>query len=322
MDGKLKFFLVTLYIVGFGWLLRTITVGKNLGILDPKGIIASQERDLIFIAVLLMLIVVIPVVVMAITFSWRYREGNTKAEYRPDEDSDPVKEFIWWAVPCTIILILGTITYRSTHQLDPYRAIESNVAPITIQVVSLDWKWLFIYPKQGIATVGYVEFPENTPINFEITSDAPMNSFWIPQLAGQLYAMAGMNSELHVLANEIGVYPGVSSNFSGDGFTGMKFNARVVSRGDFDKWVAETQLSPSMLLEDEYKRLSAPSKNEPEAVYGMVKPGLYGDIIMKYMEPAKKKEEIPVTTMEMSSTTVISTTTEKINQKSGLIMQM
>lgn len=314
MDGKLKFIFVPLYIVGFVWLMKTITAGKNMGILDPKGVMAAQERDLIFIAILLMLIVVIPVVVMAVTFSWRYREGNTKAEYRPDEDSGAVKEFIWWAVPCTIILILGTITYKSTHQLDPYRPIESNVAPITIQVVSLDWKWLFIYPKQGIATVNYVEFPENTPVNFEITSDAPMNSFWIPQLAGQLYAMAGMNSELHVLANEVGVYPGVSSNFSGDGFTGMKFNARVVSRGDFDKWVAETQLSPLMLLDDQYKKLAAPSKNEPESSYGLVKPGLYNDIIMKYMEPMKKKESAPPMNMSSSS--------EHMNQESDLLMQM
>ena len=286
MSGKLKFLFVTIYVVGFSFLLHTLTLGKNMGILDPKGIMASQEKQLIIVAVLLMLIVVVPVYILTIHFTWKYRDTNPEKEiYRPTEDHNSLEEFIWWAIPCIIIIVLGSITWTSTHRLDPYRELESDVPPITIQVVALDWKWLFIYPDQGIATLGYVEFPEKTPVNFQITADAPMNSFWMPQLAGQVYAMAGMSTQLHVMADAPGNYRGVSSNFSGDGFSEMKFEARVVARDEFNRFTEATSEHSPALSGEEYEKLSLPSRADMPREYSGVSIGLYNDIIMKYMKP-------------------------------------
>ncbi len=303
MSGKLKFLLVTIYVVGFGYLLHFFTIGKNMGILSPKGIMASEEKELIFIAVVLMLLVVIPVYILTIHFTWRYRDNNPdKVTYRPTEDHNSIEEFIWWAIPCIIIIVLGTITWTSTHKLDPYRPLESPIPPITIQVVALNWKWLFIYPEQGIATLGYVKFPENTPINFQITADAPMNSFWIPQLAGQVYAMAGMSTKLHLMADEMGTYRGLSSNYSGAGFTGMKFEVQVVSHSQFTEFITSTRGTKPALSPLVYEMLVVPSENTPQSTYGAIPPQLYNDIIMKYMMPKKEmtvgsKNQMPMMNM-------------------------
>ncbi len=204
MSGKIKSLFVLAYAIGFGWLMWTLVAGKNLGILDPKGIMAREELDLITLAVLLMLVVVLPVYAMTAIFAYRYRAGGGHHKYTPTADHNTLEEFIWWAIPCVIIIVLGTVTWESTHRLDPYRPLDSEKPHMRIQVVALDWKWLFIYPEQGLATVGYVAIPEDTPIEFDITADAPMNSFWIPQLAGQIYAMAGMKTKLHLMADEPG----------------------------------------------------------------------------------------------------------------------
>ncbi len=300
MSGKIKFLLVSIYIIGFGILLKTLTIGKNMGILDPKGVIASEEKELIIISVLLMLVVVIPVYLLTIVFTWKYRSTNLHEKYSPTEDHNSLEEFIWWAIPCVIIVVLGSITWTSTHRLDPYRPLDSDVKPVTIQVVALNWKWLFIYPEQGIATVGYVEIPEKTPINFEITADAPMNSFWIPQLAGQIYAMSGMNTKLHVMADEVGIYKGLSANFSGDGFSEMKFTVRSVPESTFNSWVSNTKTeSPNILLTDDYAQLARPSRNNTEKSFRLVKEGLYNDIIMKYMMPKMDTSEHEVMSMPM-----------------------
>ena len=258
----------------------------NMGVFNPKGIIALAEKNLIVTALCLMMIVIIPVFILLATFLWRYREGNTKAKYTPDWHSNSILEIVWWTIPAVIIIILATITWRSTHELDPFRPIESDVNPITIQAVALDWKWLFIYPDQNIATVNFVEFPEGTPIEFKITADAPMNAFWIPQLAGQVYAMSGMTAQLHLLSNSVGDYDGLSSNFSGDGFSGMKFVARVTSREDFDNWVKTVKISPKGLSLAQYDELSKQSKNNPVEYYATVADNLYNVIIMKFMAPA------------------------------------
>jgi cytochrome o ubiquinol oxidase subunit 2 len=258
-----------------------------MGVFNPKGVIALAEMNLIVKTTLLMLIVVVPVFIMLAVFSWRYRAGNTKEKNTPDWHSNIALEKIWWAIPILIIAFIARMTWVSSHELDPFKPIVSNALPITVQVVALEWKWLFIYPEQNIATVNFVEFPVGTPVNFKITGDAPMNSFWIPQLAGQIYAMAGMDAKLHVMATEAGEYLGVSANYSGYGFSGMKFIAKASSQEEFDKWVKEVKQSPADLSSLEYEKLAKKSRNNPVAYYSGVGENLYNTIIMKYMTPAK-----------------------------------
>ncbi len=279
-------------ILGFVAFLYIYISTHNMGVFNPKGVIALAEMNLIVTTTLLMLIVVIPVFIMLAVFSWRYRASNTKAKYTPDWHSNATLEIIWWAIPAAIITTLAVITWTSSHELDPFKPIVSSVPPITIQVVALEWKWLFIYPEQNIATVNFVQFPVGTPINFRITGDAPMNSFWIPQLAGQIYAMAGMDTMLHLMAEDEGDYAGLSANYSGYGFSGMKFTARASSRDEFDKWVNEVKQSPNALTSEEYEKLTKKSRNNAVAHYSSAKEGLYDKIIMKYMVPAEGESKV------------------------------
>jgi cytochrome o ubiquinol oxidase subunit 2 len=241
-------------------------------------------------ATLLMLIVVIPVFVLTAFIAWRYQEGNTKAKYTPDWDHNTILEFTWWALPLLIISILAVVAWRSSHELDPFKPVYAARSPITIQVVALDWKWLFIYPGQNIATVNYVQFPEKTPVNFQITSDAPMNSFWIPSLGGQIYAMSGMSTQLHLIADGVGSYNGVSANISGRGFAGMKFLAVSSTQADFDSWVGSVKQTRNYLGILQYNKLAAPSENNPASYYSSVDTGLYDHILMKFMMP---NDELP-----------------------------
>lgn len=257
----------------------------SIPVLEPKGTIGAQEKHLILIAVGLCLIVVIPVYVMLVGFAWRYREGNKSARYQPDFDHSRWLESLWWGVPLTIITILAAITWHSSQELDPFRAISSSKPPMTIQVVSLQWKWLFIYPQQNIASVNFVELPVNTPINFSITSDAPMNSFWIPQLGGQIYAMSGMSTQLHLMASNAGDYYGSSANISGDGFAGMHFTARAASDESFQKWVGTTHRSQNNLDASAYANLAKPSQNNPVSYYGSAESGLFNHIVDKFITP-------------------------------------
>ena len=258
---------------------------SNIAVLNPKGTIAYQERQLIIYAVLLALIVVIPVFTLLGVFAYRYRETNTKAKYSPELDGNKIAETIWWVVPSAIILVLGIIAWNSSHTLDPYKAISSNKKPITIQVVALDWKWLFIYPKQNIATVNFFQVPMQTPINFQITSDAVMNSFWIPQLGGQIYAMPGMSTQLHLMASGVGSYSGVSANISGEGFAGMTFTAKSSSDSSFNNWVNSVKKMPQALTQASYSKLAQPSQNVAPIYYSSSTSSLYDTIIDKYMVP-------------------------------------
>ena len=266
-------------------LLAAITLSScKMAVLEPKGLIAYDERSLIFIAIALMLIIVIPVFVMTFIFVYKYRDGKN-ARYEPTWSHSTMLEIIWWTVPCIIIGILATITWISTHKLDPYKALDSDVPPVTIQVIALDWKWLFIYPKENIATINYIKLPINTPINFKITADAPMNSFWIPQLGGQIYAMTGMQTQLHLIANNVGDYDGSSASYSGAGFSGMKFIANVSSKEEFTTWVNAVKQTNHVLTANEYKQLVKPSQNVPVIHYSSVRKNLYEDIMMKFMMP-------------------------------------
>ncbi len=219
---------------------------RNAVLLNPGGAVGAQEKSLIITAALLMLIVVVPVIVLTLVFARKYRATNEKARYDPRWAHSAKIEAVVWLVPLAIVITLGVITWQSSHKLDPFRPLESGAKPLTIEVVSLDWKWLFLYPEQGIASVNQVAFPSNVPVTFEVTSDSVMNSFFIPQLGSQIYSMAGMKTEVHLIADRPGIYDGMSANFSGAGFSHMSFKALAVSEKQFEDWVS--QAIPSSLL--------------------------------------------------------------------------
>ncbi len=255
----------------------------TFALLDPKGTVALAERGLMLHAVEFMLIVAIPVYILLFFFAWKYRAGNTKAKYMPDWEHSKMDELIWWAIPLEIVLILGALTWTSTHALAPNKPL-SGTPPLVIEAVALDWKWLFIYPDQSIATVNYVRIPVNQPVEFEVTADAPMNSFWIPQLGGQIYAMTGMINALNLEASDVGKYAGGSSNYSGAGFAGMKFTAEATSQSDFDAWVQIVRLSSNTLSTSTYADLAQASADNPVLYYGAVEQNLYNEIVTKFMD--------------------------------------
>lgn len=257
----------------------------NIVVLNPQGWVAEKQKDLILISTVLMLIIVIPVLLLIFGISLRYRSDNTKAKYSPQFTHSIKAEVVWWSIPCVIVVILGAITWKASHLLDPFKPLNiTDVKPIRIQAVALRWKWLFIYPDQKIATVNFVQFPEKTPLNFEVTADAPMNSFWIPALGGQVYAMPGMRAKVHLIADGIGSYRGSSANISGKGFSGMYFVAKSTSAEDFENWVTSVKKTSQSLDMDEYKQLIAPTEYVPPAYYVLGQDGLFDSILMKYMD--------------------------------------
>jgi cytochrome o ubiquinol oxidase subunit 2 len=229
--------------------LPLLLAGCSSALMDPKGQVGEDQRVLIITAFVLMLIVVIPVIVMTLLFAFRYREGNRDAAYQPDWAHSKAIEVVVWLIPCVIIIVLAILTWITSHSLDPMKPIDTgdDQSALEIQVVSLDWKWLFIYPEQGVASVNEVAFPANTPVHFRISSGSVMNSFWIPELGTQIYAMAGMDSDLNLIANEQGTYPGRSTNFSGAGFAGMTFNALALSGPEFKQWLTKARSSDNTL---------------------------------------------------------------------------
>jgi cytochrome o ubiquinol oxidase subunit 2 len=270
------------------------------GVFSPQGPIALQERNLIITAVLIMLIVAIPLLVTLYTFAWKYRAGNKNAKYEPEHTGGTWKQLLWWIIPAIIIVAIATLDWKSTHALDPSKPIISNNPPLTIEVVALEWKWLFIYPAQGIATVNFIEFPEQTPIHFELTADAPMSSFWIPQLGSQIYAMAAMQTQLNLMADTTGEYTGKDTEINGAGYAGMTFLAKSTSQADFNSWVASVQQSSSTLDENAYAALAAPSEYNPPAFYSSVDKNLYDTILMKYMAPPMPTSLAPTSTATSS----------------------
>lgn len=264
---------------------------KNFAVLNPAGHIASRQLDLLIFTALLSLVVVVPVFALTIFIVKKYRADN-EAEHQPDWDSNNWLELLWWGIPIALILILSVVTWNSTHELDPRKGIASDKKTLTVQVVAMEWKWLFIYPDKNIATVNHLQIPENTPVEFQITSDSAMNSFWIPNLGGQIYAMTGMSSKLNLIADKQGTYEGVSSNISGEGFSGMKFQTKVTSEADFLKWQDSLKQSDNTLNQLEYAKLSQPSKNVAPLFFYGVQDNLYNTIIMKYTEaPGAKKDK-------------------------------
>lgn len=257
----------------------------SIDVLFPAGWVARKERNLLLILQTIMLFVVIPVYILTFVFSWKYSAKNPKGKYDPDFVDNTYAECIWWGVPFVITLIICSLTWIKTIELDPYRPLISDKKPITIQVVALQWKWLFIYPEEKIATVNFFQIPENVPINFEITADAPMNSFWIPDLGGQIYAMPNMQTELYLMANKEGDFRGSSANLSGEGFSGMHFIARASSEEAFQKWVTEAQKSTKNFDATSYRQLAAPSSNFPIETYSLKEDGLFKQILHQHMHP-------------------------------------
>ncbi len=259
--------------------------GCKFALLDPKGAVGVQNKELIITAILLMLIVVIPVILMTIYFSYKYRASNTDEEYAPEWSHSTKIEVVVWTIPIIIIAILATVTWHTTHKLEPSKSLDgTTVEPMVIEVVSLDWKWLFIYPEQRIATVNYVAFPKDIPVKFKITSDNIMNSFFIPQLGSQLYAMPGMVTRLNLIANEAGDYKGISASYSGDGFSDMKFTATALAdQQSFESWVRQVKGSPQALNSSaDYEWLAEPSIKVPVTFYSQVPEDLFSDIVTQF----------------------------------------
>ena len=262
--------------------------------MNPTGDVAVQQRDLIIASTGIMLLIVLPVMIATVLFAWRYRQSNTRAEYSPDWHHSTQLEVAIWAAPLAIIVALGALTWISTHVLDPYRPVArlapgrpvpAGVKPLDVDVVALDWKWLFIYPEQGIATVNQLVAPIDRPIDFHITSSSVMNSFFVPTLAGQIYAMPGMETRLHAVADRVGTSEGFSSNYSGSGFSDMRFAYRGVKPGDFDAWVQGVRAGGGALDRGSYLKLAQPSERVPVLHFAAVAPTLFHDVLNMCVEP-------------------------------------
>jgi cytochrome o ubiquinol oxidase subunit 2 len=277
--------------------LLAVLGGCNLVVLNPAGDIAIQQRDLVIISTVLMLLIILPVMALTALFAWHFRQSNTSAHYDPEWSHSTHLELIIWSAPLLIIICLGAVTWMATHMLDPYRPISRTAPgvtaadikkPLNVQVVALDWKWLFIYPDYGIATVNEMAAPLDHPINFKITSSSVMNAFYVPALAGMVYAMPGMQTQLHAVINKPGTFKGFSSNFSGSGFSEMRFNFIGADQAGFDKWVADVKASGGTTLgRTEYLELERPSEAVPVKKFTSVDPQLFHLILNRCVQPGK-----------------------------------
>lgn len=282
---KLPIILYILIIIGIvGWFSFLISQ-SNIEVLNPKGIIASGQRDLIVISYAIMFGVFFPVIGIALYTVWKYRSGNKKATHNPDGHASRLTLFIYGLILAELMIVFFYLVFRSSHELDPRKPLVSGEAPITIQVIALDWKWLFIYPEENIATVNFIQVPVDTPIEFSLTAEAPMNSFWIPQIGGQIYAMSGMETKINLMANEEGDYNGGAAEINGKGFAGMRFVTRATSKEEFENWVNDIKNQSNPLTQDVYEDLALPSENNPVVFYSEVTDNLFNSVVMKFMTP-------------------------------------
>lgn len=281
--GIPKLLIVIVGILLLGTILAFFMKDANIALMNPKGLIADEQHRLLIVSTLIMFAFVVPVALCIYFFMWRYREDNQKTTYEPNPSYNKSYLIFAWGGPLVIIAILIALMLPATQQLVPQKPIESSNEQLTVQVVALDWKWLFIYPNQDIATVNFVQIPVDTPVRFELTADqAPMSSFWIPNLGGMLYAMTGHVNPLNLIADSTGDYPGRSGEINGRGFAGMKFIARVSTQEDFDAWVRETKDSSPILTMDDYDTLLKPSENNPATLFSSPPHNLYDQIVAKY----------------------------------------
>jgi cytochrome o ubiquinol oxidase subunit II len=270
--------------------------GCGAAIISPGGDVAIQQRNLIYASTGLMLLIIVPVMVATLIFAWQYRASNTTAKYDPSWHHSTQLEVLIWTAPLLIIIALGALTWISTHVLDPFRSIgridasrpvSSELRPVTVEVVALDWKWLFFYPDQGIAVVNELAAPQDVPINFKITSATVMTSFFVPAMAGQIYAMAGMETRLHAVINKPGNYDGFAAQYNGAGFSHMNFKFHALKSEDFAAWVAKVKQDGKVLDQNAYLALAKPSEEEPVRYFGSFAEDLYDRILNMCAQPGK-----------------------------------
>lgn len=283
MRKYIRILLIVLLLLEVLYLLSHMVSYESLVLLNPKGFIAKEQRNLMLTAIGIMLLIVIPVIASLFYVVWKYRENGDTPKQSPESKDTRVLEAVCWIAPAIIICILAFLNWHGTKALDPYKPLDARKKQMSIQVVALQWRWLFIYPEYGIATINYLQFPKDTPVRFDLTADGPMSSFWIPALSGQIYAMTGMETRIHLIGNEYGEYAGSSAEISGKGFSGMRFVAKVSSYTDFDTWVDSVRLSPRKLDYAEYQRIAIPSENSQQYFYSSIDTTLYDMIIDKYM---------------------------------------
>jgi cytochrome o ubiquinol oxidase subunit 2 len=277
--------------------LALLLSGCNLVIMNPSGDVAVQQRDLIVWSTVLMLIIIVPVILLTLFFAWRYRQSNTSATYDPEWNHSTKLEVIIWSAPLCIIVALGGLTWVGSHLLDPYRPIArldadrplaEDIKPLQVDVVALDWKWLFLYPEQDVASVNELALPVDVPVKFNITASTVMNAFSVPAMAGMIYAMPGMQTQLHAVINKPGVYQGLSANYSGAGFSDMHFKVHGLSTDDFNRWVADAKASDAAQLgRAEYLELEKPSHKEPVRHFAGFAPDLFSAIVNRCVDASR-----------------------------------
>ncbi len=266
-------------------LIGAMTLGSCTdGVLDPKGPIALAERQILFNALGIMLAIVIPVILATLGVAFWFRASNERARYRPNFRYSGRLEMLVWSIPAMTVFLVGGVAWVGSHDLSPRKAIVSAAKPVRVQVVSLDWKWLFIYPDEGVASVNYLAIPAGTPVSFELTSSGVMNSFFVPQLGSQIYTMAGMVTRLHLQADQPGSYRGMSAQYSGEGFADMYFNVEAVPAEQFSEWVDTTRGVGVELNGTTYAELAKPSAKVVPFTYRAVAPGLFDKIMVSEMQ--------------------------------------
>jgi cytochrome o ubiquinol oxidase subunit 2 len=249
------------------------------GVLDPQGPVSSAERLILFNATAIMLVVVVPVILLTLAFAWWYRASNARATYRPDWAYSGQIELVVWSIPAMVVILLAGVAWIGAHQLDPRTPLKSTAIPLRIEVISLDWKWLFIYPDQSIATVNQIVVPVGTPLELNLTSATVMNAFFVPQLGTQIYTMPGMTTHLFLQADRAGDYPGLSSHFSGAGFSDMRFTVHAMSATDYDNWLKHTRSDAHTLSLEAYSQLARASSHTAAQTFGNVEPDLFAHIL-------------------------------------------
>ena len=271
--------------------------GLELTVLDPAGDIARQQRNLIIFSTVLMLLIVVPVIVAALVFAWRYRASNDAAKYEPDWDHSTQLELLIWSAPLLIVICLGAATWTGSHLLDPYRPLNrlahgrpvpAGVRPLEVQVVALDWKWLFLYPEQGVASVNELVLPVDRPVRFRLTSSSVMNTFFAPTLAGMIYAMPSMETKLHAVVNRPGDYWGMSANYSGAGFSHMRFKLYARDERGFAEWVARVRAGQGALDRATYLKLEKPSEKVPAMRFARLDPAVFDAVVNQCVRPGTR----------------------------------
>jgi cytochrome o ubiquinol oxidase subunit II len=255
----------------------------NEGVLDPRGPVGKAERVILYDSTAIMLAVVIPVIVLTLAFAWWFRAKNERARYRPDWEFSGRIEMIIWSIPALVILFLGGIAWTGSHDLDPPVPLADSAEPLDIEVISLDWRWLFIYPHEGIASLNRLVVPAGVPLRFRLTSTTVMNSFFVPQLGSQIYAMPNMVTRLNLKADQPGTFEGLSAQFSGDGFSDMRFDLVSTEAEAFKDWVTTTKGQGGVLDARTFEELVRPAKAEGARTYAQVSEGLFDRISSGHM---------------------------------------